>query len=187
LSLFSGIYLWKSKGQSSNWQVLAKTSLLFVPAAIVIVVTRQLVEGVPHPHPDFSANPLIAFWNNIRAVGTLRFAPVFAQAIFSGLGILPVLLILHPKKCVAFFREERHWLAFLAIAIVFLFSGTDKARSFLYVLPLAVLISVHILASFRETVSRKRFLLAVGLLVVLHSYMGGHLTPMPGFEEYLQE
>jgi hypothetical protein len=95
--------------------------------------------------------------------------------------------MLHPRKCAAFLRGQRHWLAFFAIAIVFLFAGTDKARSFLYVLPLVVLVSVHILASFRETVSRKRFLLGVGLLVVVHSFMGGHLTPMPGFEGYLQE
>jgi len=115
-----------------------------------------------------------------------RFWPVFIHAVFSGLGLLLVLLAARYRAWFAFLARRPAFGVYLLIAAGALLGGVDKARLFLYALPVAVCLAVSALSALGdEPVPRRRYALWVALFLCAHFYIGNCLTPLGTFEQYI--
>jgi hypothetical protein len=140
---------------------------------------------------------LAAPWGSSRmtstVIGELRnvlhpaYWLVLLHAAFSGLGLIPVLLAVHYGRWVGFLRREWEWGVYAVISVAFLFGGRDKARLFLYFLPLAVILASQTVSALREFARDCRFRFAVWALVVLgaHWYIGNYFAPIGPRSEFL--
>jgi hypothetical protein len=122
-------------------------------------------------------------WLVVQALST-DFWPRLLLALFSGLGIMPVVLVVLFKKTRAVMRANPHWAVALVLGSVSLFGGQDKARLFLTMLPAVTLLAVMVLAPLlrRMTPGVIVWLVITG---TAHLYLGHHLTPMSTFDAYL--
>jgi hypothetical protein len=135
------------------------------------------------------------FVSQRSAVGTvvlteaMRFAdpafwPVFLHAIFSGLGLLPVILLADYRPWLKFLRERPALIVYLFVAAGALLVGVDKSRLFTYALPVVVVLGLVNLQHFLAVPTRR----AVGwvaLVLVGHWYIGNGLSPIGSFAEYI--
>jgi hypothetical protein len=110
---------------------------------------------------------------------------VLLQALFSGLGVLPLILVVRYGDSLAFLKSHPEWMVYLTISAAFLFGGEDRARLFLYGLPLLVLLTVRVVGELRAADNRRRFLAWAFAAVALHLFLGGHFTPVTSFDHYL--
>ena len=112
------------------------------------------------------------------------FWPVFLHAAFSGLGLLPVLLVSRYRPWLAFLRQRPAFLVYLFIAGAALLGGIDKSRLFTYALPGVLFLSmenIHSLPAFRS----RRALPWLAVLLAGQWFIGNCLTPIGTFGEYL--
>ncbi len=107
------------------------------------------------------------------------FWPVFAHAMFSGLGVLPVLLLARCRPWLALLRRRPALVVYLVIAVACLFGGIDKSRLFLYALPVLTCLSLASMASLEEDLG-SRFPVWAMLFLSCHWYLGNYLTPLGG-------
>ncbi len=113
------------------------------------------------------------------------FWPWLAAAAFSGLGILPVLVLSNAGAAWRFLRQRPHWGALLLCGLPLLFGAYEKARYFLFLLlPLAVVAGVLIHQRFAAGDGWRAWVW-LGSAVLAHLYLGHHLEPMGSFEAYL--
>lgn len=175
-SLFPVAYfLIHRRHRFSAWSGILCLSLLVVPAAALLVV-RCLVpatEAVSKFTVDLSLFTEAGAWS------------VFVQATFSGLGVLPVVLAVRYGRWLTFLNEHREWLPYLAISLASLFVGTDIGRLYLYLLPLVIVLSLIVIEDLRRDVASGRFVAWAVAGLGVHGFMGGYLTPMGSFEDYL--
>jgi hypothetical protein len=141
---------------------------------IALVAVRSAIA----PVNDFSAAAAVG-----RVVGgqllDVAFWPRFGIAIFSGLGILPLLLAWRPRKTAKFLRDEPHWGAALAGGLIALAGGVDKARLFLPMTPAIVAIAVCVWQPALRNIPHSRRALAwMALTLGLNAYLGHHFEPM---------
>lgn len=113
--------------------------------------------------------------------------PVFAQAAFSGLGIIPAVLLITYQPWVEFLRRQWEWIVYALISLAFLFGGVDKSRLFLYGLPLAAIFAVHTASFYRRYLSAESLAVWAAVIVIIHWYIGGYLSPMGPFAAYLAQ
>lgn len=111
--------------------------------------------------------------------------PRLCAALFSGLGVLPLVILYGIRPSVRFLAANRQWLVLLVTSAVLLLGGIDKSRLFLYALPAVVILAIHVVQDL--TTRRPPRLMTIWLLVTLaiHLYIGNYLTPMGSFSEYL--
>jgi len=121
----------------------------------------------------------------LQLTTSARFWPVFVQSMFSGAGLLPVVVITRPGPWLKFLRERYEWIVYLAISIALLFAGRDKSRLFLYLLPILIVCTVLAAKELKIRSGMPRALVWMTVLLVLHVYIGGYLTPMGSFADYL--
>ena len=121
----------------------------------------------------------------IRLLTTPGFWPMFVQSLFSGLGLLAIVLAIRPRGWVKFMRERYEWIVYSMIALALLLGGRDKGRLFLYLLPAAVICSLVAIDELTAATAGRRELVWIAVLLVLHAYIGNYLTPMGTFDDYL--
>ncbi|HMI91252.1 MAG TPA: hypothetical protein VK509_07805, partial [Polyangiales bacterium] len=111
--------------------------------------------------------------------------PMLLQAAFSGLGLLPALLIASARGWTPFLRAHREWCVYGAIAVILLAGGLDKARLFLYLLPLAVILTLTSISALERGLTPPAFWLWAAPVLVVHFYLGGYLGPVGNVASYL--
>jgi hypothetical protein len=111
------------------------------------------------------------------------FAPRFALATASGLGVLPLVIAVRARAARAFLREHPHWWWWVIAAPALLFGGVDKSRLFLHALPLAVVLA----SSGIQSLARERRGVVVWALATLgvQLYLGHHLEPLASYADYV--
>ncbi len=114
----------------------------------------------------------------LRLLVTPGYWPVLLHSSFSGLGLLGIVVLLRPRRWLAFVREHYEWIAYVAIALAILFGGRDKGRLFLNLLPAAVIFAVMVIDDLQVLKSGTRGLAWIAVLLLTHAYLGNYLTPM---------
>src|SRR5207244_1552246 len=102
---------------------------LLLPAAVVLLIVRATIE------PANSYSSVRALLGGFAQVRPARFWPRALAEIFSGLGILPALLLLEARPALRFLRTHPSWALQLVIGAILVFGGPEKARFCLYLLP----------------------------------------------------
>ena len=152
-------------------------AVIILPFATIFLV-RHLVYAE-------NSHSLLVLLEEIVKLAEIEFWPIFFQAIFSGLGIIPILLLAKYKQWVGLFRKYPEWVVYLLISLFFLFGGIDKARLFLYSLPFAVFISIHVCSNLKKKIPSWKFNLWIIFTLSVHWFIGGYLTPEVTFNNYL--
>ena len=120
----------------------------------------------------------------VRRLSQPGFPAAFLHAMFSGLGILPVLMLVRYRPWLRVIRERPAFVVYLALATVALFGGADKSRLFNYSLPVIVIFAMATIESLRPA-SDRRFLVWAVVCLGVHWYLGNYVTPVGGFREYI--
>jgi hypothetical protein len=142
-----------------------------LPAAALLAVRT----AIPPINP-YSATR-VARWVLTQQLPDPSFWPRFLVAVFSGLGILPLVLAWRWRAVGRCLRENPHWMALLACGLLALFGGIDKARLFLPLTPVVVVLAVA--AWGPELCGRGTAALYwIALTLVLNAYLGHHFEPM---------
>jgi hypothetical protein len=159
------------------------TSLLFLLATIApglaALITLRIVVSPVNDHGSFD------WLQNIGAVAHWSFWPRFLLAALGGLGILPALTALKRRAVWAFLVENPSWLAIGLLGVPLLFGGSDKARLFLYMLP--VMAATGAVATSEVLRNRHSSLgwLWIAASLVAHVLVGGLFARLDSFAGYL--
>ena len=167
--------------REGHWTTLRPwlLSLLIILCPVVaLAMVRMSIE------PANVYSPLVML-DHIKRLRELGYWAILAQATFSGLGVIPLLLVINYEVWPRFLRKHWEWLVYAAISLFFLFGGVDKARLFLYVLPLAVILVACNLEVLARHTTLSRFAAWMILVLLVHLWIGNYLTPMGTFEQYL--
>jgi hypothetical protein len=148
-----------------------------VPFATIFAV-RAVIDAPNSYGPSF-------FLAHLGQAAHLDFWPMLLQAAFSGLGVIPVLLLVQYQSWIAFIRRRWEWVVYAAIAVAFVLGGGDKGRLFLYILPLVVILAVHNSMAFGRYCSPRRITWWAVVTLALHWYIGGYFGSMGSFSDYL--
>jgi hypothetical protein len=174
---------------------LAYVAALFVPGVIVYLALRAAIT----PLKDYPSGVSLMidqtkFWLNPRRWNVLFLC------IFSGLGLLPVLIIAlrhvipiryDPPFGGELGRERRdwrgdlHWYVMIAVGAVLLVGGLAKSRLFLYMLPAVVVLVSRALDRWTEDASRAVWV-ALGAVLVVHFAFGNWFMPVGNYQTYLR-
>jgi len=177
-SVFSVVHLLRYDDRSRTWiRAALVLAILVVPFATLFIV-RSVIDA---PNPQ---SPRVILKHLGRALD-LRFWPVLLQAAFSGLGVIPVVLLVNYQSWVRFLRRHSEWVVYALISLAFLFGGADKARLFLYVLPLAAILAVRSISTFERDASPAKLVFWAAVVLVIHWYIGGYFSAMGTFSDYL--
>jgi hypothetical protein len=169
------------RGRQEGWfrgkPLLLLITLLLLPLGALWWVRSAIPAGNLY-------SPLNAYLGNLTEQTTsMRFWPRFVLEIFSGLGILPVLLLYRAKEAGNFLHSHPEWAMQMVIGTLLLFGGEDKGRLFLFMLPALIVTATFLLEPLLSdpTWSVRLWL---GVTLVLHFYLGHHLTPMGTVAQY---
>ena len=124
-------------------------------------------------------------WSQIQVTAAPANAPRLVLALFSGLGILPLWLLVRPRASLSRLRANPLWWALALLGVLLLVAGEDKARLFLYALPAVVVLAIGAAADLLEARDPRRVWAWVAIALGLHLFLGHHLTPMGSFDGYL--
>ena len=177
-SLFSIFVFYKYRKRQVNFALLMKLISLFIlPLTTIFIVKRVIVS-------DNSYNLLI-FVGHMYQLLYIKFYLPFFHSIFSGLGLISIILIINYKRWIKFLAGKKEWIIYGMISLVYLFGGFDKSRLFLYLLPFSIILAVKSVEQLQARSSEKNFLIGAGLFLFFHFYMGGYITPLGNFSTYL--
>jgi len=143
------------------------------------------------PAPE--SGPADALLVNLRTAAAPSRWPALAAACFSGLGILPLVILHAPGASWRSLRARPHWLLWLALAAGLLFGGSDKARLFLYALPVCAWLGALAMrpegpdgaSSSSPAWEARRWWIWVGLTLAIHFELGHHFARLTSFDAYL--
>ena len=161
----------------------ARTSFLVGALVILPVVTIGVVRVLVTTVSALDTGSEVR--EQVRMLATPSYWAVLLHAVFSGLGLLPVVIALRPRRVMAVARERYEWIAYALLAIVLAFGGRDKGRLLLYALPAAVLFAVVAIDDLGILKRSSRGMAWLVILVVAHLYIGNYLTPIGTELEYL--
>lgn len=175
--LFVAADLW-SQGWRRGIRRTTRTAAVVVALPLACAQIAQCLSCV-HGHQAFHV--LVA---EVGGFFRPSFWPIFLHAVFSGLGLLPVILLVQYRPSLQFLRQRPAFIVYLLVSASALFGGVDKARLFNYLLPAVVLLSLATIRSFKPP-STARVIAWTLLFVCGHWYLGNYLSPMGTFSEYL--
>jgi hypothetical protein len=176
------VYSYDLLYRKSNWSVrpgaLYAVGLFAVPLLMLLSVRAFIT-----PTNDYSAVSVVI--GEVRGLLSLDRLTRLGSALFSGLGILPVLVLYGIRPSARYLAVNLHWGVLVLTGVVFLLGGVDKSRLFLYALPAFVVLATHVVSDL--TVRKPTWLVTMWLIATLgiHLYIGNYLTPMGSFSEYL--
>jgi hypothetical protein len=165
-----------------GWRRDMRRASLFAAAATVVPLVAVTLVRAQFTAPAAGAAQVVLqeAWRSLHP----PFWPVFVHAMFSGLGVLPVLLLARCRPGLALLRRRPAFVVYLAIAGTCLFGGIDKSRLFLYALPVLTCLSLASVASLEEDLD-SWFPVWAMLFLCSHWYLGNYLTPLGTFSDYL--
>jgi hypothetical protein len=178
-SLFSAVYFLRQKPRLGGAASALYILLLLCVSFGTLFLARFIIDA-----DGMSSLMNVMLWE-LRRFLEPEFWLIFLQSIFSGLGFIPILLILHYRPWLEFLRQRWEWVIYAAISLPLLFGGNDKSRLFLYFLPLAVILALHSIRALKEFQTEARFRMWITLFLLAHLFIGSYLTPMGSFPEYL--
>jgi hypothetical protein len=153
-------------------------------AALVVLASLVPVIGV-----RLAVGPLTQDWTLKHAYQSLlmrSYLPVrLAMATVSGLGILALLVPLHLRESWRFLRRRWEWGVYTLATLLMTLGGVDKSRLFLYALLPLTVVAVHVLDDLRLRLPATAFRAWLAATLVIHLWLGWHLTPMGDAGEYL--
>lgn len=177
-SIFSAIHIIRCGSiRRTKVRSLLIGAVIALPFA-AIVTTRLLI----HPTNTYSIFTMVVYAVQAWAP---RFWPILVQAMFSSLGVIPILLLVNYRYWSRFLLWHPEWILYSLISLGFLFGGSDKARLFLYFLPLSVILALYTVKAHQLQTSSPRFLVWISVVLVVHWYIGGYFGPMGSFYDYL--
>ena len=179
-SVFSVIALLKDKQNLSSKARLPVAFLLVIVPLVSLFLVRSLIPS------SSQSNYVAVIVNQILRFEDPRFLLIMMQATFSGLGLLPILMLLNFQESYTFLSENIEWLLFGLISIFLLFGGGDKSRLYLYFLPLAVFISLKVMDDLRLKMHVLMYSFWTVIILFAHSFIGGYLSPIRSFDIYLR-
>jgi hypothetical protein len=165
------IHRWRTRRRVGAADGLWLGSTL-VLSALALVAVRAAIP----PVNDYSATQVLR-WVVTQQLPDPHFWPRFVVAVFSGLGILPLVLGWRWRAVRQHLSENPHWTAVLVCGVLVLFGGVDKARLFLPMTPVVVVLAVIAW----DPVLREHATPAavwVALTLLLNAYLGHHFEPM---------
>jgi hypothetical protein len=178
-SLFSAVYFIREKSTRGWIASVTYILLLFAVSFGTLLLIRYLIDV-----DGSSSQTGVVLWE-FRKLRDLETWLVLLQSIFSGLGFIPVLLILHYRPWLEFMRQRWAWIVYAVISLVFVFGGSDKGRLFLYFLPLAVILALHSIRALKEFQPETKFQVWIVIFLLAHLYIDRYITPFGTFSEYL--
>ena len=112
-------------------------ALWYVPSVVVAIAVRAATsaEGSLTPS-DLIAN--LAFWRS-----PMLYATAFAYFVATVFGGMSVLLVVHPRWCGSFLREQPEQATFLVAILGLSVMGLDIWRYLMFTLPVAVALIAH--------------------------------------------
>lgn len=178
-AVFSIVHLWRYDDTRRPWLRAGLTlTMLGFPLAAGLAVRSGVSAGEP--------SVVAVLLRELATVGDPAFWPVLLQATFSGLGLLPVILLLPSRAWTRFLARRWEWIVYAVISIALLLGGHDKSRLLLYALPLVVILSLHTLDDLEPALSRRTAAPLILAVLALHWYVGSYLTPIGPFMAYLE-
>lgn len=178
-SLFSAVYFLRERSARGWVASFAYILLLFAVSFGTLLLIRYLIDV-----DGLSSQTGAVLWE-FRKLRDLETWLVLLQSIFSGLGFIPILLILHYRPWLEFLRQRWEWIIYAVISLLFVFGGSDKGRLFLYFLPLAVILVLHSIRALKEFQPETRFRVWIIMFLLAHLYIGRYITPFGTFSQYL--
>jgi hypothetical protein len=172
--------------RSSGWLTKRSLSylaiLLFFPL-IVVMLVRMLILS----ENFYSSMEAFLFYAGLHAAlfTDPRHWPRLVLALFSGLGILPVILLCRVKTSCRFLQENPCWMWLIVVGTLQLGGGIDKARLLLFILPAMVVLATNLVDKMLTTPSA-RVWAWIAVTLGLHFYLGHHFTPMGTVDEYVR-
>jgi hypothetical protein len=165
------VHRWGARRRFGGADALWLASVLALPAAALLAVRTAIL-----PINDYSATQTLR-WVVTQQLPDPHSWPRLLVALFSGLGILPLVLGWRWQAVWRHLRENPHWLVVLACGVAVLFGGVDKARLFLPMTPAVVALAVIAW----DPLLREREMPAmawIALTLLLNAYLGHHFEPM---------
>lgn len=180
-SLFSIIYFLREKPRLGNLVSISYILMLLLASFGTLFLSQFMIDA------DGLSSPMSVVLWELHKFLEPQFWLIFLQSIFSGLGFMSILLVLHYKPWVEFLKQRWEWLIYAAISLLLLFGGSDKGRLFLYFIPLAVILTLHSIRSLKEFQTEEKFRVWMILFLAAHLYIGKYLTPFGSFSKYLAQ
>ncbi len=174
------IYYLSEKG----WKWIPLYILGFFLAAASVIPYFILRNNVHQLNPESS--PFYALSESWKIVnekpGYLR---IMVTAMFSGLGIMPLIILSQFRWVVGYLRKNPHWIAMILIGIFLLFGGKDKPRLMLYALPAFMVMTVSVLQRLKNNLPVWTYRAWLGIMLGLNFYFASWFSPFVDFMDYL--
>jgi len=153
----------------SDWLWLA--SALALPALAVALVRASITPVNPYDPTR------VVRWVVSHQLADPQFWPRLLVAVFSGLGLLPLLLAWRARALGHLLRERPAFGLYLVCGVLLLFGGVDKAR---LLLPLTPAVAALATLVWQPVLSERGWPVLgwVTLTLVLHAYLGHLFEPM---------
>jgi hypothetical protein len=107
------------------------------------------------------------------------------HAAISGLGLLPLVILLRPDVAWRELRAHPEWGVWLVTALALLFGGFDKERLFLYALPPLLVLASRAAGELRRRLPQGFFFAWAAVTLGVHLWLGHQLEPIPSFLDYV--
>lgn len=150
------------------------------------VVPYFILRNNVHPTNLSLGSPFYAIADSWMIITTTPGYPrILIVAIFSGLGLLPVIALSHGKYAWRYLRAHPYWLVMILTGTLLLFGGKDKSRLFLHMLPAMTVLAVAVIRDLRKDMPKTPYFAWLGLVSLLHAFMGNLFTPFRDFFDYV--
>lgn len=158
--------------------------LLTAGLATCGLFTLWVIRSNINPANDFNS------WEHFTQNWKLRnLVPDFGfklfLSVFSGLGLILLVIALRLKLALQQLWQYKFLIFLLLAGIFLLFGGVDKARLFLYILPILAIMAGWVLGELRASLRISRFYPWILVILLLHFHLGNYLTPMGDMVDYL--
>gem|GEM_PF-3299710 len=160
-------------GRGWAWMIV-----LVAAPAVVLAIVRSQIASI---NPGWSRSA--ATYSLTEQIFDPTFWPRFFLSFYSGLGLLPLILIVRCRPALRYLRENPHWIVALLVGAAALFAGGDKSRLFLLAAPVVCLVAAQTL---EPLLTSRNFasLSWVAIAILLHLYLGSLFSPMGSFYDF---
>jgi hypothetical protein len=172
---------WVHYARFHGWRTarsLRYAALLVVLPTVAWLAARSAVE----PINEYSSLGVLV--STLQTSLDPAIWPRFTIAIFSGLGMLPLVVLANARRSLELLRRNPLWATLLALGALMLLGGVDKSRLFLYSAPALIWLVARITDDALEQ-GRKAQWVSLAAALVLHLYLGHLFSPMGSFADYL--
>jgi hypothetical protein len=176
-----GLVAYAGRAARAGWRSREALGYLALVLSLPLLAHLAVRALVPAAAPYSLAEVAGQAWAVLRPA----MWPRLVLEVYSGLGVLPLLLLHGWTDAARIAPREPAWRALVAVGAALLFGGVDKGRLFLYMLPAVVVWAVALLAGIRRRSDERRFRGWLLATLALHFYLGSYLTPVGAFPEYL--